>query len=62
MRENNRFAQLREFVVEVEIPEGKNIAGAIPFEPVINTNKGRFRIHAISYEEAQKLISEYLNK
>jgi hypothetical protein len=63
MRETtNRFAELREFVIDVEVPEGKTLAGIIPFEPIINSNRGRFRIHATSYEEAQKLITEYLNR
>jgi hypothetical protein len=63
MRETtNRFGQMREFVIEVELPEGKTLNGFIPFEPVVNSKRGRFRIHATSYEEAQKLLSDYLNR
>lgn len=59
---NNRFLNIREFVIEVDLPEGKTLNGVIPFEPVVNSKRGRFRIHATSYEEAQKLISDYLNR
>jgi hypothetical protein len=58
----NKFKQMREFVVEVEIPKGKQLTGVIPFEPLVNTQRGRFRIHATSYTEAQQLITEYLNR
>ena len=57
-----RFKKMREFVVEVDVPEGKTLSGVIPFEPLQNSSKGRFKIYATSYDEAKKIVSDYLNK
>lgn len=57
-----RFKRMREFVIEVEVPEGKTLSGVMPFEPLINSSKGRFKVYATSYEEANRIITDYLKK
>lgn len=58
----DRFNSMREFTIEVDIPEGKVLSGVIPFEPLTSSNKGRFKIYATSYDEAKNIILNYLNK
>lgn len=53
---------MREFTIDVDIPEGKTLSGVIPFEPLVSQNKGRFKVYATSYDEAKNIISNYLNK
>lgn len=58
----NKFNSMREFTIDVDIPEGKTLSGVIPFEPLVSQNKGRFKVYATSYDEAKNIISNYLNK
>ena len=58
----NKLKDIREFTIEINVPEGKQLSGVLPFNAVINGNRGRFKIYATSYEEAVKLVKEYLDK
>ena len=55
-----RFESMREFLIDVEVPEGKTLSGIIPYEPLGDQNKGRFKIYATSYDEAKQLVNDYL--
>ena len=56
----DKFENMREFTIDVDVPEGKILSGIIPYEPLINQNKGRFKIYASSYDEAKQIITDYL--
>lgn len=58
----NRLKNLREFVINVDVPEGKTLSGVIPFQASISQNKGRFKVYATSLEEAKQIVDSYLNK
>jgi len=53
---------LREYIIDVDIPEGKTLHGVIPYDITISKNKGRIKVYASSKEEAEKQIKEFLNK
>lgn len=54
--------KLREFNVDVDVPEGFQISGVIPFDASISGNKGTFKVLATSFEEAEKRIQDYILK
>lgn len=54
-----KMKNLREYVVEVKLPEGKSLGGFMPFDRTVD-NIGRFKIYATSQEEAKKIIDDYL--
>lgn len=56
------FEKMREFIVDIEIPEGKSLPGLIPYDASGDTSKGRVKIYAISYEDAKKRLEEYLKQ
>ena len=56
----DRFNRMREFIIEVDVPEGKVLSGVIPLEPLSSPNRGRFKIYATSYDEAKEIVSNYL--
>jgi uncharacterized protein HemX len=58
----NRLQNLREFVINVDVPEGKKLSGMVPFQATINQNKGRFKVYATSLDEAKQIVDNYLNK
>jgi hypothetical protein len=58
----NRLQNLREFVINVDIPEGKKLSGMVPFQATINQNKGRFKVYATSLDEAKQIVDNYLSK
>jgi hypothetical protein len=58
----NRLQNLREFVINVDIPEGKKLSGMVPFQATINQNKGRFKVYATSLDEAKQIVDTYLSK
>lgn len=58
----HRLKQLQEYIVEVEIPEGLTLNGVFPFDATIYDNVGRFKVYAVSREEAVNTIKEYLQK
>lgn len=58
----DQLNRLREFDIEVDIPEGFSLPGIIPFNATINENKGQFRVFATSFAEAEKKIKDYIAK
>jgi len=58
----HRMKNMREYIVNVDIPEGFQLNGVMPFDANINGSKGRFKIYAVSKEEAEQRINEYLEK
>lgn len=53
---------LKEYIIDVTIPEGKILHGVIPYDVTVSKNKGRIRVYASSKEEAEKQIKEFLEK
>lgn len=58
----HRMKNLKEYIISVDIPDGMQLNGIIPYDVNINGNKGRFKIYALSKEEAVQRINEYLEK
>ena len=56
----DQLNRLREFDIEVDIPEGLNLPGIIPFNAVISENKGKFKVLATSFAEAEQKIADAL--
>lgn len=54
--------QLREFIIDVEIPDGKVLHGMIPYDVTISKNKGKIKVYAVSKEEAEQKIQEFLSR
>ena len=58
----DRIKNLKQFEVEVDVPEGFHLDGTIPYDVTISKNKGIFKIFASSKEDAQKQIDSYIQK
>jgi hypothetical protein len=58
----SQLNRLREFDIEVDIPEGCSFPGIIPFNATINENKGKFKVLATSFTEAEQKIKDYIAK
>jgi hypothetical protein len=52
----DKIKKLREYTIEVEVPEGKTLDGLIPYPNSLN--KGMFKIYATSIEEAKSNIDK----
>lgn len=57
-----RIKKLREFEVDVDIPDGFTFSGVVPFDVKISQNKGTFKVLAVSFEEAQNKVEQYIKK
>jgi len=55
-----RARQLQEFTVEQELPEGFQFYGTVPFDMMIQDGILKAKVYAISEEEAQGMLAEYL--
>ncbi len=55
----NSFKKLREFVIAVEVPEGKTLDGFIP--AAANPTKGLFKLYATSLEEAKRMVTALIS-
>jgi hypothetical protein len=55
----NSLNKMREFTVEVEVPEGKTLDGLIPYKDT--PTKGLFKIYAVSLANAQEKASMLIN-
>jgi hypothetical protein len=55
-----RARQLQEFTVEQELPEGFQFYGTVPFDMMIQDGVLQAKVYAISEEEAQGMLAEYL--
>ena len=51
--------KMREYTVEVEVPEGKTLDGLVPYND--NINKGLFKIYATSQTDAQEKTLALIN-
>jgi len=58
----DRISKLREFEVDVDLPEGFRLSGVMPFNATLNANKGKFKVFAISFAEAEQKIKDYIAK
>jgi hypothetical protein len=58
----NRIKNLRQFDVEVDLPDEFELSGIIPYDVSIKKNKGIFKVYASTLEEAQKKINEYVSR
>jgi len=58
----DQLNKLREFEIEVDIPEGVTLPGVIPFNATISENKGKFKVFATSFAEAEQKIKDYIIK
>lgn len=55
----NAFKKMREFTIEVEVPEGKTLDGLVPYNN--DPNKGLFKIYAISEADAKEKATALIN-
>ena len=58
----DQLNRLREFEIEVDIPEGCHLPGVIPFDATINENTGKFKVFATSFAEAEQKIKDFIAK
>jgi hypothetical protein len=58
----DRISKLREFEVDVDLPEGFRLSGVMPFNATLSKTKGKFKVFAISFAEAEQKINEYIAK
>ena len=58
----NRIKNLRQFDVEVDLPDNFELHGVIPYDVSIKKNKGIFKVYASTLEEAKKNINEYVSR
>lgn len=56
----HRMKNLRLFTVEVDLPTGFELYGVMPFDIAIKENKGRFKVYALTLEEATEKINEFI--
>ena len=58
----NRMKNLRQFTIEVDLPEDFQLHGVMPFDIKIKKNKGWFKLYALTIEEAQEKVDEFINR
>lgn len=58
----NRIKNLRQFEVEVDLPDNFELNGVIPYDVSIKQNKGVFKLYASTLEEARTKINNYVSK
>lgn len=58
----DRLKSLREFTVEIDIPNGLMLNGVVPFDAKIDGTKGIFKVLALTQDEADEKVFEFLNK
>ena len=56
----HRMKNLKEFIISVDLPDGLQLNGVMPYDVNIQGNRGRFKVYALTKEEAQDRITEYL--
>ena len=56
-----RMKNLREFTVEVDLPDDFELHGIMPFDISIKKNKGWFKVYALTMEEATEKVNEFVN-
>jgi hypothetical protein len=58
----NTIKNLRQFEVEVDLPEGFHLNGVIPFDMTISQNKGKIKVFASSLEDATTRVNNYIQR
>ena len=58
----NRLKNLKEFTIEVDVPESMSLGGVIPFDATISKNKGTFKVYALTEDEAREKVTAFLNR
>jgi uncharacterized protein YkuJ len=58
----NRIKNLRQFEVEVDLPDNFELNGVIPYDVSIKQNKGIFKVYASTLAEARTQINNYVSK
>ena len=58
----DRLKNLQEFDIEVDLPDNFKFNGVIPYDTRISNNKARFKVYALSYDEASSKINQYITK
>jgi hypothetical protein len=57
-----RMKNIRQFIVTVDLPDTFQLNGIMPFDVKIRKNKGWFKVYALTLEEAQEKVNEFVNK
>ena len=55
-----RMKNLRQFTVEVDLPEDFELKGVMPFDVSVKKNKGWFKVYALTLEEATDKVNEFV--
>jgi hypothetical protein len=58
----NRIKNLRQFEVEVDLPEGFAFHGVIPFDMTISQSRGKIKVFASSLEDATNKVNAYIQR
>ena len=58
----NRIKNLRQFEVEVDLPDGFHLNGVIPFDMTISQSKGKFRVYASTLAEAKTRVDSFIER
>ena len=58
----NRIKNLRQFEVEVDLPDNFELNGVIPYDVSIKQNKGIFKVYASTLADAHTQINNYVSK
>lgn len=57
-----RIKNLKQFTVEVDVPEEMNFSGRFPFDAVFKDNRAYFKVYAESQEEADSQVQKFLSQ
>jgi len=58
----DRMKNLRQFTVEVDLPDDFQLHGIMPFDMSIKKNKGWIKVYALTMEEATEKVNEFIQK
>ena len=58
----NKIKNLRQFDVEVDLPDGFHLNGVIPFDMTISQNKGKFKVYASTLAEAKSRVNSFIER
>jgi hypothetical protein len=55
-----RIKNLKEFTVEVDLPDDFVLHGSVPFDTKISGRKANFKVFGSSYDDAQSKVNDYI--
>ena len=58
----NRIKNLRQFDIEVDLPDGFHLNGVIPFDMTISQSKGKFKVYADSLTDAKTKVDSFIQR